>query len=158
MTTLSTAPYGVAAAGSCAAGPHAADGPGFEIAPSVTVQVTDDLRATFDAMKPRTAIYVGGMGHPEMNFLNQPMARVGFPDAARIQELFLAGRRDEAAAAVPDDFLDSGGLFGTVGRIRARYAAWERSGATTLVVRTTQPDALELMAQLAGAAPAPDAA
>ena len=44
---------------------------GFEIAPSVTVVVTDDLRALFDKMSPRTAMYVGGMGHPEMNFHNQ---------------------------------------------------------------------------------------
>ncbi len=129
-----------------------ADPAGFEIAPSVTVAITDDLRATFDAMKPRTSMYVGGMGHPSMNFHNQSMARVGHPDAAaRIQELFLAGKRDEAAAAVPDDFLDDGGLFGTEARIRERYRAWETSGATTLVVRTNQPRALELMAELAGA-------
>jgi F420-dependent oxidoreductase-like protein len=124
---------------------------GFEIAPSVSVVITDDVRATFAAMKPRTSMYVGGMGHPEMNFHNQSMARVGYPDAAaKIQELFLAGRRDEAAAAVPDDFLDDGGLFGSEQRIRERYAAWESSGATTLIVRSNQPRALELIAELAG--------
>ena len=123
----------------------------FEIAPSVSVVVTDDVRATFAAMKPRTSMYVGGMGHPEMNFHNQSMARVGYPEAAaKIQELFLAGRRDEAAAAVPDEFLDDGGLFGSEQRIRERYAAWESSGATTLIVRSNQPRALELIAELAG--------
>src|SRR5262249_43522066 len=123
----------------------------FEIAPSTTVVITDDVRATFDKMKPRTSMYVGGMGHPEMNFHNQSMARVGFPEAAaRIQELFLAGRREEAAAAVPDEFLDDGGLFGSEARIRERYAAWESSGATTLIVRTGSTRALELMADLAG--------
>ena len=70
--------------------------------------------------------------------------------AAKIQELFLAGRRDDAAAAVPDEFLDDGGLFGSEQRIRERYAAWESSGATTLIVRSNQPRALELMAELAG--------
>jgi F420-dependent oxidoreductase-like protein len=124
---------------------------GFEVAPSVTVVLTDDVRATFAAMKPRTSMYVGGMGHPEMNFHNQSMARVGYPEAAaRIQELFLAGRREEAAAAVPDEFLDDGGLFGSPERIRERYAAWEGSGATTLIVRTGSTRALELMADLAG--------
>lgn len=124
---------------------------GFEIAPSVSVVVTDDVRATFAAMKPRTSMYVGGMGHPEMNFHNQSMARVGYPEAAaKIQELFLAGRREEAAAAVPDEFLDDGGLFGSESRIRERYAAWESSGATTLIVRANQPRALELLADLAG--------
>ena len=124
---------------------------GFEVAPSVSVVVTDDVAATFAAMKPRTSMYVGGMGHPEMNFHNQSMARVGYPEAAaRIQELFLAGRRDEAAAAVPDEFLDDGGLFGSEQRIRDRYAAWESSGATTLIVRSNQPRALELLSELAG--------
>ena len=124
---------------------------GFEIAPSVSVVLTDDVRATFAAMKPRTSMYVGGMGHPEMNFHNQSMARVGYPEAAaKIQELFLAGRREEAAAAVPDEFLDDGGLFGSEQRIRERYAAWESSGATTLVVRSNGTRALELMADLAG--------
>jgi F420-dependent oxidoreductase-like protein len=123
----------------------------FEIAPSVSVVVTDDVRAVFASMKPRTSMYVGGMGHPEMNFHNQSMARVGYPEAAaKIQELFLAGRRDEAADAVPDEFLDDGGLFGSEQRIRERYSAWETSGATTLIVRSNQPRALELMAELAG--------
>jgi hypothetical protein len=76
---------------------------------------------------------------------------VGYPEAAaRIQELFLAGRRDEAAAAVPDEFLDDGGLFGSEARIKERYAAWEQSGATTLIVRTGSTRALDLMAELAG--------
>jgi F420-dependent oxidoreductase-like protein len=124
---------------------------GFEIAPSVTVQITDDVKATIDAAKPRIAMYVGGMGHPSMNFHNQSMARVGFPEAAaRIQELFLAGRRDEATAAVPDEFVDEGGLIGSPARIRQRFAPWVECGATTLVVRGHQPEALELMADLAG--------
>jgi F420-dependent oxidoreductase-like protein len=127
------------------------EGHGFEIAPSVSVVLTDDVSATFAAMKPRTSMYVGGMGHPEMNFHNQSMARVGYPEAAaKIQDLFIAGRRDEAAAAVPDEFLDDGGLFGSEKRIRDRYAAWESSGATTLIVRSNQSRALELMAELAG--------
>jgi F420-dependent oxidoreductase-like protein len=124
---------------------------GFELAPSVSVVVTEDMRAIFAAMKPRTSMYVGGMGHPEMNFHNQSMARVGYPEAAaKIQELFLAGRRDEAAAAVPDEFLDDGGLFGSEQRIKERYEAWESCGATTLIVRSNQPRALELMSELAG--------
>jgi F420-dependent oxidoreductase-like protein len=127
---------------------------GFEVAPSLTVAITDDVRKVIDAAKPRIAMYVGGMGHPEMNFHNQSMARVGYPEAAaRIQELFLAGRRDEATAAVPDEFVDDGGLFGSPERITQRFATWAECGATTLVVRTAHgplgDDALELMADLA---------
>ncbi len=125
----------------------------FEVAPSVTVTITDDVQAALDAAKPRIALYVGGMGHPEMNFHNQSMARVGFPEAAaRIQELFLAGRRDEMAAAVPDEFIDDGGLFGSPARIKERLHPWLACGATTLVVRTgsRSDDVLELMADLTG--------
>jgi F420-dependent oxidoreductase-like protein len=123
----------------------------FERAPSVTVHITDDLRATFDAAKPRIAMYVGGMGHAKLNFHNQSMARVGFPEAAaRIQELFLAGHRDEATAAVPDEFIDGGGLFGSEARIRERWTPWSACDITTLVVRSHQSEALELMADLAG--------
>jgi len=124
---------------------------GFEVAPSVTVQLTDDVKGTIERAKPRIAMYVGGMGHPEMNFHNQSMARVGFPEAAaRIQELWIAGRRDEATAAVPDEFVDEGGLIGSRERVAARFAPWAECGATTLVVRTGQDEALELMAELAG--------
>ena len=127
---------------------------GFELAPSLTVTITDDVKRVIEASKPRIALYVGGMGHPSMNFHNQSMARVGFPEAAaRIQELFLAGRRDEMAAAVPDEYVDSAGLIGSPQRIRERFAPWAKCGATTLVVRPAGPEsanALEMMAELAG--------
>jgi hypothetical protein len=102
-------------------------------------------------MKPFTALYVGGMGHEKMNFHKERMKREGWPEAAeRIQELFLAGKREEAVAAVPDEYLDEGGLIGPVERIRERWKAWESCGATGLTVRTEQDEAFELMAELAG--------
>jgi alkanesulfonate monooxygenase SsuD/methylene tetrahydromethanopterin reductase-like flavin-dependent oxidoreductase (luciferase family) len=74
----------------------------------------------------------------------------GFPEAAaRIQELFLAGRKDEAAAAVPDELIDLRALVGTPDRIRTRYRAWEDSGATGLLIESIQDEAIELMAELA---------
>jgi len=80
------------------------------------------------------------------------MIRQGFPEAAaRIQELFLAGRKAEAAAAVPDELIDLRALVGTPERIRTRYRAWADSGATGLLIRSTQDEAIELMAELAGA-------
>ena len=76
-------------------------------------------------MKPGTALYIGGMGHRTKNFHNDNMVRRGYVDAARrIQELFLAGRKEEAAAAVPDEFLDETALIGPVERIRERYRLW----------------------------------
>jgi len=102
-------------------------------------------------MKPRVALYVGGMGHRDKNFHKEMMIRRGFGDAAqRIQELFLAKRKDEAVAAVPDEFCDEMTLVGPIARIRERYRAWADSGITGLTIGTEQPEAMELMAGLAG--------
>ena len=71
------------------------------------------------------------------------MVRRGFGDAAkRIQELYLAGRKDEAIAAVPDEWVDMKSLVGPPARIRQRYRAWEDSGADALNVRSRQPEAI----------------
>src|SRR5690242_13108224 len=90
----------------------------LDIQASTTVRITDDVKKTIDAMKPRTALYVGGMGAKDKNFHKDAMARRGYADAAaRIQELFLAGRRDEAIDAVPDEYIDEGALLGSRTRI-----------------------------------------
>jgi F420-dependent oxidoreductase-like protein len=125
----------------------------FEIQGGVTVTITDDLRAAFDAAKPFVALYVGGMGHPTLNFHKKRMEREGYPEAAgRIHELFQAGKRAEAIAAVPDEYIDEGGLFGPVQRIRERWRSdWEGLPYTGLTVRTGQDEAYTLMAELVGA-------
>jgi hypothetical protein len=90
------------------------------------------------------------MGHREKNFHKDMMVRRGFGDAAqRIQELYLAGRKQEAIAAVPDEFCDEGALVGPAVRIRERYRAWADAGITGLTIVADQPAALELMAELA---------
>jgi hypothetical protein len=97
------------------------------------------------------------MGHPSLNFHKRAMEQQGYGEAAaRIEELFRGGRKQEAADAVPDDFVDEQALVGPPGRIRARYRAWaECEVVTGLHIGTRQPVALELMADLAGlAAPA----
>jgi F420-dependent oxidoreductase-like protein len=123
----------------------------LEIQPAVAVLLTDDVRAALQTLKPRVALYVGGMGHRSKNFHTQAMIARGFGEAAeRIQELYLAGRKDEAVAAVPDDFIDEGALVGPASRVRERYRAWADSGVTGLTVATQQVEAMELMADLAG--------
>jgi F420-dependent oxidoreductase-like protein len=123
----------------------------FEIQPSVNVTVTDDVRGALRALKPGVALYVGGMGHRDINFHKQQMERRGYGDAAaRIQELYLAGRKAEALEEVPDEYVDEGALIGPAARIRERYRAWEDSGVTGLTIGTRQDEALELMADLAG--------
>jgi len=79
------------------------------------------------------------------------MVRRGYgDDAARIQELFLSGRKEEATAAVLDEYLDKGALVGPIERIQERYKAWEGSGITGLTLSCNEPEGLKLMADLAG--------
>jgi alkanesulfonate monooxygenase SsuD/methylene tetrahydromethanopterin reductase-like flavin-dependent oxidoreductase (luciferase family) len=125
----------------------------FEVQASTTVIITDDVRDALRRMKPNIALYVGGMGHRNKNFHNDMMVRRGYGDAAQtIQELYLAGRKGEAIEAVPDEFVDEGALVGPVARIREKFREWEDTGATGLTVNATQDEAIELMAELTGAA------
>ena len=125
----------------------------FEIQGGVSVTITDDVKGALQANKPFIALYVGGMGHPSLNFHHKRMHREGWGEAAdRILELFQAGKRDEAIAAVPDEYVDEGGLIGDEKRIRDRWRAlWEDMPYTGVTVRTEQMEAFELMADLVGA-------
>ncbi len=131
----------------------------LEIQAQVQVILGDDVRGAIDSLKPMVALYVGGMGHRDVNFHRDQMARRGFAEAAsRIQELFLAGRREEAVRAVPDEYIEQGALIGPPARIRERFAAWRDSGATGLIVHTGQDEALRLLAELAELRPGTSAA
>lgn len=123
---------------------------GFDIAPLVRVAVGDDVEAARDSLKPGYAFYVGGMGSRTRNFYNDLMARFGYEaEAHEIQDLFLAGNHREAAARVPDRFVDEVALVGPAERIRDRLAAWRESGATTMLVSTRDPAALRAVAEAA---------
>jgi alkanesulfonate monooxygenase SsuD/methylene tetrahydromethanopterin reductase-like flavin-dependent oxidoreductase (luciferase family) len=122
----------------------------FEIMALAKVDVDNDVQAALDRQKADVALYVGGMGHKDKNFHKDNMTRRGFGEAAdRIQELFLAGRKAEAVAAVPDEWIDVKSLVGPPARIKQRYRAWEDSGATGLVMWASQDEAVEVMAQAA---------
>ncbi len=124
----------------------------FEIFTGASVRITDDVQRSLDAMRPLTGMYVGGMGSETHNYHREAMARRGFPEAAaRIQELWRAGKKEEAIAAVPDEYLEQGALLGTPDRIRARWNEdFVPKGVTGLIIGSDQPEALELMADLAG--------
>jgi alkanesulfonate monooxygenase SsuD/methylene tetrahydromethanopterin reductase-like flavin-dependent oxidoreductase (luciferase family) len=122
---------------------------GFEKQAMTQVIVTDDVKFALDKLKPGIALYVGGMGHKNINFHKEMMVRRGFGDAAnRIQELYLAKRKSEAIAAVPDEFVDSGALVGPAARIKERFRAWEHSGATGLTI-SGNAEAIRIMAEAA---------
>jgi F420-dependent oxidoreductase-like protein len=122
----------------------------FEVFSGFSVHLTDDVGAAFDRMRPLTAMYVGGMGSATHNFHRDAMARRGFPDvAARIQELWLAGRKDEAVAAVPDEYLEQSAFIGDEQRIRRRWAMWSPPPLTTgLIVDVPGLEELRLAASL----------
>ena len=125
---------------------------GFEVFSGASVTITDDVKGTLDAMRPLTAMYVGGMGSETHNYHRDAMARRGFPEAAnRIGELWRAGKKEEAQAAVPQEYLEQSALCGSPDRIRRK---WEENylpdGVTGVIVGTDQLEALELMADLAG--------
>ena len=85
-----------------------------------------DLQACRDAIKPQLALYIGGMGARGKNFYNDYVKRMGYEAAAvKIQDAYLAGRRDEAIAAVPDSLIDETALVGPPERIKDRLQAWK---------------------------------
>ena len=111
---------------------RAGDGKGFDdfdIAPTVNVLVSDDLASARDAMRPYVALYVGGMGSRKQNFYNALAQRYGFEDAAReVQDLYLEGKKDEAAAALPDELIDTVTLCGPADVVRERLEVYRDAG------------------------------
>ncbi len=127
----------------------AAAKPGFEIAQTVSVVITDDVSAGLAQMKPHMGFYVGGMGSRKRNFHKELMARMGYEaEAEKIQDLFFEGKRAEAIEAVPEAFLDEISLVGPIERIRDRLEAWRESPVTTLLMGSHDPALLRQMAEL----------
>ena len=122
----------------------------FDVAPTVAVIVADDLDLCRAPLKEMLALYVGGMGARDRNFYKEYVERVGFEaEAQKIQDLYLAGQRREAVAAVSDAMVDAFNLVGPADRIRGEFAKWKDCKAVgTLVVGARQPEALRLMAEL----------
>jgi len=117
------------------AGGRVATAGSFDVMPMVPVVVGPDVAACRAAVKPRLALYVGGMGARGRNFYNDIACRYGYAEAAgRIQDLYLTGRKDEAAAAVPDPLVDEVALCGPRERIREQLTEWTSAGVTTLMV------------------------
>jgi F420-dependent oxidoreductase-like protein len=139
---------------------RAGDGKGFDdfdVAPTVSVMVSDDRESARDAMRHYIALYVGGMGSRKQNFYNQLVRRYGYEAAAQeVQDLYLGGRKEEAAAALPGELIDTLTLCGPADVVRDRLAVFRDAGVGTLVISPMAwsfPDRLEqlrLVADLAG--------
>ncbi|HET6684577.1 MAG TPA: LLM class F420-dependent oxidoreductase, partial [Gaiella sp.] len=115
---------------------------GWDLAAHVPVVVTDDVGAGRDFLKPVLALYVGGMGAKGKNFYTRLAERYGYAEAAAtIQALYLAGKKNEAIAAVPDALVDEVALVGDRARIADRLAAFRECGVGTLILQARQPEA-----------------
>lgn len=120
----------------------------FEIAPTVSALVTNDVEAGRLQMKPELALYIGGMGSRGRNFYNDLAKRYGYEEAAgNIQDLYLDGKRMEATMAVPDAMVDELCLVGPAGKVKDRLAAWSEAGVTNLIIAASDITTLRTIAQ-----------
>ena len=111
----------------------------FEIACMVQVNVNDDLKQALLPVKWMLGLYVGGMGSKEENFHKKIIERMGF-DVQKVQDLYLAGKHQEAIEAVPDALADEISLSGSIGRIKEKMQDWKKSPVTTMMIgRTDNP-------------------
>jgi len=128
----------------------------FDIAPNVSLCIDDDVDRARDALRPFLALYVGGMGSRKQNFYNALVRRYGFEEAAdEVQELYLSGKKDEAAAALPAELIDMTALCGPRDVIADRLATYRDAGVGTLIVTPWAQDpegrlaAIRTLAELA---------
>ncbi len=113
------------------------DGSDFDVAPFCPMFIGSDVQACRDLVKPIMALYIGGMGARNKNFYNELVQRYGYEgEAKQIQDLYLEGKKAEAAGAVPDALVDEVALVGPVERIADSLPAWKAAGVTTLIMGT----------------------
>jgi F420-dependent oxidoreductase-like protein len=127
---------------------------GFDNAPFVRAKMGPDVAACRDAIRPELALYIGGMGARSKNFYNNMVSKMGFEGEARtIQDLYLDGKKNEAAAAVPDKLIDAISLCGPAERIRDRLEAWKDAAKAghigTMVLKGSSVDVLRVVAEAA---------
>ncbi len=109
--------------------------PPLEVFAGGAVAIGDGLEALRNLSRPQIALYVGGMGARSKNFYNQIFTQSGYGDAAKeIQNLYLAGQKKAAEAAIPDDYLERNSLIGPEGFVKERLYALKESGVTSLNV------------------------
>jgi F420-dependent oxidoreductase-like protein len=125
---------------------------GFDVAPYVRVKLGPDVNACRDAIRPELALYIGGMGARAKNYYNDVAIKLGFEGEAKtIQDLYLDGKKDQAASAVPDKLVDEISLCGPAERIKDRLAAWKEASKAghvgTMVLKGASVDAMRVVAE-----------
>jgi F420-dependent oxidoreductase-like protein len=121
----------------------------LEVVAGGLVAIGDGMESMRDAMRPMVALYVGGMGAKGRNFYNDLARRYGYEaEAEEIQELYLSGKKKEAAAAVPAALLDSMSMAGPAGFVKDRIAAYKEAGVTVLSITPIGPDPARIIEQV----------
>ncbi len=121
----------------------------LEVYAGPALAIGDDVDHMLEWIKPHLALYIGGMGARGKNFYNDLACRYGYEaEAKTIQDLYLDGKKQEAAAAVPDELVRAISLIGPEGYVRERVAAFKEAGATTLTVNAIAPDSAGRVAQI----------
>ncbi len=126
----------------------------FEIAATCHLQITsgpEETQAVLDFLKPVVALYMGGMGAKEQNFHKNVFDRMGYADLTdEVQELYLSGNKDTAAALIPDELVADMHIVGTAREVKEKVALWEETGVTTLLLSLQSADEVRRVAEVVG--------
>ena len=121
----------------------------FEICATAQVVITEDRAATFEAIKPFLALYMGGMGSEDTNFHAEVYRRMGYTEVVDdVTKLFRAGRKDEAAGVIPDELVEDAAIVGDVDYVRRQIGVWESAGVTMMVVSARSPEQIRELSAL----------
>ena len=121
----------------------------FEICATAQVVITDDRAATFEMIRPFLALYMGGMGSEDTNFHAEVYRRMGYSDVVDdVTTLFRSGRKDEAAAFIPDELVDDAAIVGDIDHVRKQIGLWEAAGVTMMVIGARSPEQIREAATL----------
>jgi F420-dependent oxidoreductase-like protein len=128
---------------------RAADLPPLDVVAGGLCAIGDDVTSVREFARPMVALYVGGMGARGRNFYNDLACRYGFEKEAKlIQDLYLDGKKNEAAAEVPNELLELTALVGPEGYVKERIAAFKEAGVTNLMITPIGPDPAKIVGQI----------
>ena len=121
----------------------------FEICVTATIVITDDRSATFAAMTPYLALYMGGMGAEDTNFHADVYRRMGYAEVVDdVTKLFRSNQKDKAAEIIPDELVDDAAIVGDLDHVRKQVKVWEAAGVTMMVVNGRDPAHIRELASL----------
>lgn len=121
----------------------------FEICATAQVVITDDRAATFEAIKPFIALYMGGMGAEDTNFHADVYRRMGYAEVVDdVTKLFRSNRKEEAAKVIPDELVDDAAIVGDIDHVRKQITEWEAAGVTMMVVSGRNAEQIRELASL----------